>query len=77
VNRLCFEVSFQCCWKEGLSEINTLSECHKSFLHKQTLYDTREYPAEFWLPTSEAAHLSANNTVRGASVVQHHFTELS
>jgi len=28
VNGLCFEVSFQCCWKEGLSEINTLSERH-------------------------------------------------
>jgi hypothetical protein len=30
VNVMSFEVSFQCCWKEGLSEINTLSE---SLLH--------------------------------------------
>jgi len=28
VKGLCAEVSFQCCWKGGLSEINTLSECH-------------------------------------------------
>jgi len=40
-----------------VSEINTLSECHSSFLHNQTFYDVREYIAEYCLTTSEAVHL--------------------
>ena len=27
----------------------------------------KKYTAEYWLPTSEAGHSSANNTVQGAA----------
>ena len=46
---------------------STMSECHQLFLHNHTFYGAREYNAQYWLPTSEAVHLSANNTVQGAS----------
>jgi len=50
----------------GLSEINTLSNCLKLFIHNQAFYDAREYTAEYWLPTTGAVYLSANNTVQRA-----------
>jgi hypothetical protein len=51
----------------SLSKINTFSESHLLFLHNLTFYDAREYTREYWLSTSETAHLSANNTVQGAA----------
>jgi len=56
-----------------------LSECHKSFLHNQTFNEARadSSTAEYLLPTCEAVNFSVNETVRGFSVEQHHFTEVS
>jgi hypothetical protein len=52
------EVSFQCCFLGGLSDTNTLSECHQVLLHNQTLYDAREYNAhDKWVPVTIAWHI--------------------
>jgi len=63
VNGLCVEVSIQCCLKGGLSEINTLSECHYySFITRHCMVQGNTLQSNSYQPVRQDIYLQTTQS---------------